>query len=83
MQGPNADFTIQPTTFEIQGPDARTPFHLITIVRIDGVALEPSENFVLNLVGTNNAGRAILTPAMPGHFVDPILRVNIADIESE
>ncbi len=82
-QGPNADFTIQPTTFQIQGPDATAPFDLTTFVRIDGVALEPSEDFVLTLDRRNDAGRAILAPAMPGHFVVPTLRVIIADIESE
>ena len=83
MQGFNADYTVQPTTFEIQGPDARTPAELTTFIRIDGVTLEPPEDIILTVVGRNNAGRAVLAPTLPGHFVDPTLRVIIVDIESE
>jgi hypothetical protein len=81
-EGSNADFTIAPQSFEIVGPDARTPAELTTFIRIDGVALEQPEDIMLTVVGRNNAGRAILAPTMPGHFVDPMLRVIIADIEN-
>ena len=83
MEGPNADFTIQPTSLEIEGPDAREPFELFTFVRIDGVALETAEDFTLTLEGLNNAGRAILDPAVPGHIVIPTIRVVIEDVDSK
>ena len=83
MQGPNADFTIQPTSLEIEGPDAREPFELVTFVRIDGVALETSEDFTLTLEGLNNAGRAILDPTVPGHIVIPTIHVVIEDVDSK
>ena len=59
------------------------PFDLITFVRLDGVALEPSEDFTLTLEGLNNAGIAIIAPAGAGQFVAPTLRVIIADVESK
>ena len=83
MEGPNADFTIQPTSLEIEGPDAREPFELVTFVRIDGVALETAEDFTLTLEGLNNAGRAILDPAVPGLIVIPAIRVVIEDVDSK
>ena len=83
MEGPNADFTIQPTSLEIEGPDAREPFELFTFVRIDGVALETAEDFTLTLEGLNNAGRAILDPTVPGHIVIPTIRVVIEDVDSK
>ena len=83
VEGSNADFTIAPQTFEIVGPDATTPAELTTFIRIDGVALEPPEDFILTVVGRNNAGRTILSTTMPGYFVDPTLRVVIEDVESK
>ena len=59
------------------------PFDLTTFVRIDGLALEAAEDFILTLEGRNNAGRAIIVPSLPGQFVDPTIRVVIKDIESK
>ena len=82
-EGSNADFTIAPQSFEIVGPDARTPAELTTFIRIDGVALEQPEDIMLTVVGRNNAGRAILSTTMPGYFVFRTLRVIIEDVEGK
>ena len=83
VEGSNADFTIAAQSFEVVGPDARTPAELTTFIRIDGVALEPPEDIILTMVGRNNAGRAILAPTTPGHFVFSTLRVIIEDVEGK
>ena len=83
IEGPFADFTIQPELFQIEGPDARVPFSLTTFIRIDGVALEAAEDFILTLEGRNNAGRAIIAPTIPGQFVVPTIRVVIEDVDSK
>ena len=82
-EGSNADFTIAPQSFEVIGPDATTPAELTTFIRIDDVALEPPEDYILTVVGRNNAGRAILAPTTPGHFVFPTLGVIIEDVEGK
>ena len=69
--------------FEIKGSDAREPFRLIIVIRMDGVALETAEDFTLTLEGRNTAGRAILNATVPGHFVFLAIRVVIEDAESE
>ena len=79
--GANADFTIQTTLFEVVGSNDTEPFSLSTFVRIDHVALETTEDFTLSLIGVNNAGRNILDPEIPGHFVNPMIRVVIEDTE--
>lgn len=82
-EDPNADFFITPTSFDILGPDAREPFELTIFVRIDGVALETDEEVILTLQGLNTAGSAIIDPALPGQFVNPVIHVVIEDVESK
>ena len=59
------------------------PFQLSITIRIDTLALETEEDFVLSLVGLNTAGINILASTMPGHFVVPMIRVVIEDVESK
>ena len=50
---------------------------------MDGIALEPSEGFALNLGPTNPTATLILAGGMPGLFFSNEISVVIQDLESK
>ena len=52
-------------------------------LRLDSIALEPDEEFILSLSGTNPAAMRIQAEGTPGLFSLPNISVVIQDFESK
>ena len=82
MQGVNEDFVVPDTTHSLFGQNP-PPFDVSVTVRLDGIALEPAEEFALSLGPTNPAAMAILAEGIPGLIALPEISVVIRDLESK
>ena len=82
VRGVNEDFNVPDTRHSLFGQDP-SPFSVSVTVRLDGVALESAEGFVLSLEPTNTNAMNILAERMPGLIARPEISVIIQDLESK
>ena len=82
MQGVDEDFVVPVTTHSLFGQNP-PPFSVSVIVRLDGIALEPAEEFALSLVPINPTAMAILAEGTPGLIALPEISVVIRDLEGK
>ena len=82
MQGVNEDFVVPEAIEELIGANP-PPFDVLVTVRVDGIALEPAEGFILSLDPTNALAMDILAAEQPGLFLFPEISVVIRDLESK
>ena len=82
VQGVNEDFNIPDTRRSLLGQNP-SPFSVSVTVRLDGIALESAEGFVLSLEPTNRNAMNILAEGMPGLIARPEISIIIQDLESK
>ena len=82
MEGLNEDFVVPDTIHSLFGmnPD---PFSVPVSLRLDNIALEPHEDFLLSLVGDNPTAMIMLAGGTSGLFFSLEIRVVIQDFEGK
>ena len=82
VRGVSEDFVVPNTTHSLMGLIPQ-PFVVAVTLRLDGIALEPDEEFALNLGPTNPTAMDILAGGTLGLFALPEISVVIRDLESK
>ena len=82
MEGVNEDFVV-PGRTELLFLRNPPPFTVDVTLRVDGIALEPDEEFTLRVEGINPLGMRIIAGGPFGMFVSSEIRVVIQDLESK
>ena len=81
-EGVNADFLIPDTSHSLFGLNP-PPFNVPITVRLDGIALEPAEEFTLSIQPVNPTAVRIFAEGTPGLIALPEISVVIRDLESK
>ena len=73
VEGINEDFIVLDTTHLLVGQNP-SPLSVPVTVRLDGIALEPAEEFILSLEPTNPAARQILAEGITLPEISVVIR---------
>ena len=81
-EGVNEDFVVPDRRRSLFGINP-APFVVPITVRVDGIALEPPEEFALSIQPVNPTAMDIFAEGIPGLFAFPEISVVIQDLESK